>query len=48
MKFVWCILFIVTWSLFKSKIIKQRSNILKIDSIVTAKINNTFTKKKNF
>jgi len=30
---VWCILCVVTWSQVKSKIIKQRSNIFKMDSV---------------
>jgi len=33
---VWC-LRVVTWSPIKSKIIKQRSNIFKIDSVVSTK-----------
>jgi len=35
---VWCILRVVTWSPVKSKIIKQRSNIYKIDSVVSTKL----------
>jgi len=34
---VWCILCVVTWSPIKYKIIKQRSNIFKIDSVVSTK-----------
>jgi len=35
---VWCILRGVTWSPVKSKIIKQRSVIFKIDSVVSTKL----------
>ena len=35
---MWCILYVVTWSPVKSKIIKQRSNIFEIDSVVSTKL----------
>ena len=35
---MWCILRVVIWSPVKSKIIKQRSNIFKIDSVVSTKL----------
>jgi len=35
---VWCILCVVRWSPVKSKIIKQRSNIFKIDNVVSTKL----------
>jgi len=35
---VWCILCEVTWSPVKSKIIKHRSNIFKINSVVSTKL----------
>jgi len=35
---VWNILCVVTWSPVKSKIIKQWSNIFKIDSVVSTKL----------
>ena len=35
---MWYILCVVTWSPVKSKIIKQRSNIFKIDSVVSTKL----------
>jgi len=35
---MWYILYVVTWSLVKSKIIKQRSSIFKIDNMVPTKL----------
>jgi len=34
----WCILCVVTWSPVKYKIMKQKSNIFKIDSVVSTKL----------
>ena len=35
---MWCIICVATWPPVKSKIIKQRSNIFKIDSMVSTKL----------
>ena len=35
---MWCIICVVIWLPVKSKIIKQRNNIFKIDSVVPTKL----------